>query len=285
MIVLNTTNTSLELVLAAAITTNQLQYTIHYEILSRQGESTVSQSHGLSNSTTDVTLLAAPSIAGERRIIRGISIYNADTQTATVTVQYDDAGTERIITKATLSSGSSLHYESGTGWTNGTSTTTATSLTNGTTVATTSGTSHDFTVPAWVKRWTILMAGGSVSGTAALRIQLGDADGIENTGYLGASQRSGGAGDNTGTNSTAGADTAIGVTGTTDIMHGRFQGELLDTTTNTWIITHNIAQSNAARASNGAHSKSLSATLTTVRLTTSNGTDTFDAGSANILYE
>ena len=155
----------------------------------------------------------------------------------------------------------------------------------GTPVATTSGTSHDFTIPTDVKRWTMLLAGVSVSGTAALRIQLGDVDGIENTGYLGGSQRSGGGGDNTGSTSTAGADTAIGQVGTADIMHGCFQGELLNASTNTWIITHNIAQSNAARASNGAHSKSLSATLTTVRLTTSNGTDTFDAGSINITYE
>ena len=32
-------------------------------------------------------------------------------------------------------------------------------------------------------------------------------------------------------------------------------------------------------------SKTLSGALTTVRITTANGTDTFDAGSVNILYE
>jgi len=35
----------------------------------------------------------------------------------------------------------------------------------------------------------------------------------------------------------------------------------------------------------GAGSVALSGTMTTVRLTTSNGTDAFDAGSVNILYE
>src|SRR3990167_3442675 len=75
MIVLNTTNTSLEVVLAGAVTANELQFTIHYEIVSRQGENTVSQSHGVTTGATDATLLAAPTIAGERRLVRSISVY------------------------------------------------------------------------------------------------------------------------------------------------------------------------------------------------------------------
>jgi hypothetical protein len=116
VIILNTTNTSLEIVLGGNVTANQLQFTIHYEILSRQGESTVGQSHGITNQTTDVTLLAAPTIAGERRIVKAISVHNADTASATVQIHYDDAGTERTIIKVTLATLENLFYESGAGW-------------------------------------------------------------------------------------------------------------------------------------------------------------------------
>jgi hypothetical protein len=116
MIVLNTTNTSLEIVLGGNVTANQLQFTVHYEILSRQGESTVGQSHGITNQTTDVTLLAAPTIAGERRIVKAISVHNADTASATVQIHYDDGGTERTIIKVALATLENLFYESGAGW-------------------------------------------------------------------------------------------------------------------------------------------------------------------------
>jgi hypothetical protein len=116
VIVLNTTNTSLELVLSGAVTANELHYIVHYEIVSRQGESTYGQSHGVSTGATDKTILAAPSVAGERRIVRGISVYNADTASATVQIHYDDGGTERTIIKVTLATLENLFYESGSGW-------------------------------------------------------------------------------------------------------------------------------------------------------------------------
>jgi hypothetical protein len=52
---------------------------------------------------------------------------------------------------------------------------------------------------------------------------------------------------------------------------------------NTWTATNNITFANIAGW--GAGGKELSATLDRVRITTVNGTDTFDAGSINILYE
>ena len=116
MIVLNTTNTSLEIVLAGAVTANELHFTVHYEIVSRNGESTVSQSHGVTTGTTDATLLAASTIAGERRLVRSISVYNTDTASATVQIHYDYNGTERTIIKVTLATLENLFYESGAGW-------------------------------------------------------------------------------------------------------------------------------------------------------------------------
>ena len=59
-------------------------------------------------------------------------------------------------------------------------------IVSGTAVASTSGTSIDFTsIPSWVKRITVMFSGVSVSGTSNMQIQLGDSGGVENTGYLG----------------------------------------------------------------------------------------------------
>lgn len=158
-------------------------------------------------------------------------------------------------------------------------------LTMGTTIATTSGTSHDFTsIPAGVRRITMNLAGVSLSGTAFLRFQLGDSGGVETTGYLGGVMRGGGAGDLTGANATSGAETAAGGSGASNIFHGTIACTLLDSATNTWAVIVAIAQSDQPRASIGAYSKSLSATLDRVRLTTT-GADTFDAGLVNIIYE
>jgi hypothetical protein len=46
-----------------------------------------------------------------------------------------------------------------------------------------------------------------------------------------------------------------------------------------------MARSDVAESNIGAGSIALGAALTAVRVTTVNGTDTFDAGNINILYE
>lgn len=145
---------------------------------------------------------------------------------------------------------------------------------------TTSGTEIDFTaIPAWVKRITLMLSGVSTSGTANLRLQLGDADGVESSGYLGASSSLTTA---VGTqNFTAGID--FFTNSAPNVMHG--QVVLTHMGSNLWAITGALGHSNGATMTLAAGTKTLSATLDRVRLTTSNGSDTFDAGSANILYE
>ena len=54
---------------------------------------------------------------------------------------------------------------------------------------------------------------------------------------------------------------------------------------NDWISSHTMALSNTPVTLFGAGSVTLSGTLTQLRITTVNGSDTFDAGSINILYE
>jgi hypothetical protein len=52
-----------------------------------------------------------------------------------------------------------------------------------------------------------------------------------------------------------------------------------------WVASIVSSQTNSATGIVGSGSKTLSGTLDRVRITTVNGTDTFDAGTINIMYE
>ena len=156
-------------------------------------------------------------------------------------------------------------------------------ITSGTAVASTSGTSIDFTsIPSWVKRITVMFNGVSTNGTSNPQIQLGDSGGIEASGYLS------GAINLNVSSGPANSTTGLLLDGNhtaADIFHGNAVITLMDASTNLWSFSCFGGLSNAAAAKVGGGSKSLSATLDRIRLTTVNGTDTFDAGSINILYE
>ena len=153
-------------------------------------------------------------------------------------------------------------------------------ITSGTPIATTSGTSHDFTgIPSWVKRITCNISGVSTNGTSPLYLQLGDSGGIEATGYAGAVMNNTGAG-----HSTTGFDISF-TNSAASVWHGSVILSLLDASTNTWCAMINVGSTASGLQASGGGSKSLSATLDRVRLTTGGGTDTFDAGSFNITYE
>jgi hypothetical protein len=150
----------------------------------------------------------------------------------------------------------------------------------GTAVASTSGTSIDFTsIPSWVKRITVMFKGVSTNGTSSVMVQLGDSGGIENTGYSGSVDFI--------------EDNSVGTTFSTGFAIDRS----LDATSlrtghmticlfgsNNWNETSVISNTLTALLL-GAGDKTLSDTLDRIRITTVNGTDTFDAGSINILYE
>jgi hypothetical protein len=145
-----------------------------------------------------------------------------------------------------------------------------------------SSTSIDFGfIPSWVKRITVMFSGVSTSGTSNLQIQLGDSGGFETSSYLGAESTSVGA---TASVHSAGFIIKTGVAAAS-IFHGVVVLALLNASTNTWAESGNIATSNTTQVGVSAGSKALSATLDRVRITTVNGTDTFDAGTVNILYE
>lgn len=158
---------------------------------------------------------------------------------------------------------------------------TATSAVNtlATAVASTSGTSIDFTgLPAWVKRITVMFSGVSTSGTSTKLVQIGSGS-IVTTGYLstGSSIGSASAGS---TNSTTGF--LIYSNAATDLISGTMILNLVSG--NTWIYSLS-AKSFTTGSVVGGGDITLSGVLDRVRITTTNGTDTFDAGTINILYE
>jgi hypothetical protein len=155
-------------------------------------------------------------------------------------------------------------------------------IVSGTAVASTSGTSIDFTsIPSWVKRVTVMLNGVSTNGSSMVQIQLGDSGGIETTGYFAYGEGMTGAA-MTATPYTSG----FGLRNTqsaAEVVYGQLSFTLLGS--NTWLMQGNGAVTGGANAFTCGGGKALSATLDRVRITTVNGTDTFDAGSINILYE
>jgi len=147
-------------------------------------------------------------------------------------------------------------------------------MTLGTAQATTSGTSIDFTgIPSWVKRITMMFNGVSTNGISNYMVRIGDGA-ISSTGYISTCQYG-----TNNTQDTVGFVVSNGVT-STEVYTGNVV--LLNMGSNVWSQNGTLGTS-LVRVSSGA--KTLSGTLDRIRLTTVNGTDTFDAGSVNILYE
>lgn len=164
--------------------------------------------------------------------------------------------------------------------TNGTSWSSTQKIVQGTAVASTSGTSIDFTgIPSWVKRITILTNGISVSGSSNLQIQIGSGS-VTTTGY--ASQAS-----------YPTSNTGVITSGFVLFNRGSSAYTLSSATqifsigSNIWVSVGLAAYTNVTSVGwqSAGNSPALSGALDRVRLTTVNGTDTFTAGSVNILYE
>lgn len=151
---------------------------------------------------------------------------------------------------------------------------------NGVTV-TASGTSVDFTgIPSWAKRITLIFDVLSTNGTSPIIVQIGDSGGIENTSYV---ANASGLSTLVGTtNYTTGFGVADDMAAARTISGIAFIANLSGVT---WDFASNISFGGATKTAVGGGSKALSAILDRVRITTVNGTDTFDAGSINILYE
>ncbi len=152
------------------------------------------------------------------------------------------------------------------------------------TAVTASGTSVDFTgIPSTAKRITILLDGVSLSGSALLIARIGTGGVLETSGYSAVT-----------TSVTTTNNTTRGVTTSTyfqlqysnsapftqigTLVLNKLNG-------NTWIANGSFYNVGGVAGDYVSGSKTLAGTLDRVSITTSNGTDTFDAGTINILYE
>jgi hypothetical protein len=150
--------------------------------------------------------------------------------------------------------------------------------------ATTSGAECDFTgIPSWAKRITVMLNGVSLSTPNYIFLRLGTSAGFETTNYIGSSGVIANSPAYSSTSQTAG----FNLTGTGVDTAGLYSGSAIITLmgSNTWVLQSCIGAALLARTFFSAGSKTLAGTLDRVRLNSVSGTDTFDAGSVNILYE
>lgn len=158
----------------------------------------------------------------------------------------------------------------------------ANSITSDTLQATTSGTEVNFSgVPDGVKRITVSFQGVSLSGTGSLRVRIGDSGGIEATGYVSTTVRLAAGAAVAATSSTS--EFIILSDNAAFVYSGHVVLTLADAATNLWIATHS-GKLSTTQVNTGGGEKALSGTLTQLSILT-NGADTFDGGSVNILYE
>ena len=153
-------------------------------------------------------------------------------------------------------------------------------IVSGTAQNSTSGTSIDFTgIPSWVKRVTVMFSGVSLSGTSAYLIQIG-AGSVTTSGYASSSMYS-------LSNAMATMSSTAGFIMSTDASASTLAGGMVHIGllgSNAWVASGSVSLS-ATEFATSAGRVTLSGTLDRVRITTVNGTDTFDAGSINILWE
>jgi hypothetical protein len=158
-------------------------------------------------------------------------------------------------------------------------------ITQGTAVASTSGTSINFnSIPSWVKRVTCILSSVQVSGASTILVQLGTSGGVVTSGYTNTAGSI-----NTTNNTTRGAASTSGILtyGGGSASAYVFSGSIVFVTlgSNIWIASGTTNNSFNNDSTTTAGRVSLGGTLDRVRFFTTNGTDTFTAGSVNIMYE
>jgi hypothetical protein len=154
----------------------------------------------------------------------------------------------------------------------------------GTAVASTSGTSIDFTgIPSWVKRVTVMFDGVSTSGSSPYLVLVGNSGGIITTGYVSGDWGVTTAVASSVSNSATGF--RFGGVGVGSVQQGMLSLNLISTSS--WAAQGSFYDNNPTVRISYVTGRvtGVSPALDRIRITTVNGTDTFDAGSINILYE
>jgi hypothetical protein len=154
-------------------------------------------------------------------------------------------------------------------------------IVSGTVVASTSGTAIDFTgIPSWVKRITVMFNGVSTNGTNVYIVQIGSGS-FTTSGYA-----SNVASINVSAAGTSSYSAGFGFvipSAASNINSGAIR--ITNLTGNVWVEEGSVASTETTRSNLSAGSITLGGVLDRLRITTLNNTDTFDAGSINILYE
>lgn len=153
-------------------------------------------------------------------------------------------------------------------------------LTFDTAKASTSGTSVDFTgIPSWARIVRVMFLGVSTNGTSDIMVRLGTSGGFVATGYLGS------VGTSASFNTISTGFSLFGATApaATTVFHGMLT--MTRMTGNTWVAHSIIGFSDTGGTRLMGGSIALADVLTQIRVTTAGGTDAFDAGSINIMYE
>jgi hypothetical protein len=149
--------------------------------------------------------------------------------------------------------------------------------------ASTAGTTIDFTgIPSWVRRITVMFDRVSVSGTSTMGVVLGTTSGFEVTGYNGMAMAT-----------TTGGNAAITLSASFLLYDNTPNATMLNSghmvitrlTGNTWVASASVGNDGASRFRIMGGSKVLGGEITQLRVLTTNGTDTFDNGTINVMYE
>ena len=153
-------------------------------------------------------------------------------------------------------------------------------LTRATAQNSTSGTSVNFaSIPSWVKKISVLFSSVSTSGTSNLLIQIGSSS-IVTTGYASGA-------------SAIGASSAVSTSATSGFLITVNEAAaflksgmitIANLSGNTWVSSGALGLTTGGSFISGGN-LTLSGVLDQIRITTVNGTDTFDAGIINIIYE
>jgi hypothetical protein len=115
VIILDTNSKSIEVVLAGAVTTNQLPIVANWVEITASAY-TPGNNELTTNNTTAVTAVPAPGAGSVWRQVKGITIPNDDTVPATVTVRLKAGVNTRTLYKVTLAVGSLLEYNDAAGF-------------------------------------------------------------------------------------------------------------------------------------------------------------------------
>jgi hypothetical protein len=218
----------------------------------------------LNGSTSGTLTIAAPAVAGTNTITFPAATDTVATLAATQTLT-NKTLTSPTITGAVVSSMASSVLTSATAQTAPPATPQY----------------FDFTgIPSWVKRVTVMFSGVSTSGSNNYIIQLGygATPTYVTSGYLGSVVAGGG----TATSFSTGFMLNNG-----SVLTDAYSGiaTITNITGNAWTMTSvlGITTNNAGRWGGG--NVSTVTVLTAIRITTVGSTDTFDAGTINIMYE